>query len=78
MSVRDLVTMMLTISDNVATDELIAVVGLAQINQLTARLGLTSTQITSDLRTMLDAIAREAGFTDHPALAPHDPALCPR
>ena len=32
MSARDLVTMMLTISDNVATDELLAVVGPAQIN----------------------------------------------
>ena len=46
MSVRDLVTMMLTISDNVATDELIALAGLAQINDLTDGLGLTSTRLT--------------------------------
>jgi hypothetical protein len=78
MSVRDLVTMMLTISDNVATDELVALVGPAQINQLTAELGLASTRITGDLRTMLDAMAREAGFTDYPTLAAHDPAVRPR
>jgi beta-lactamase class A len=77
MSVRDLVTMMLTISDNVATDELIGLIGLARINQLTAELGLASTRITSDLRTMLDAMAREVGFTDYPALAAHDPAARP-
>jgi beta-lactamase class A len=77
MSVRDLVTMMLTISDNVATDELIALAGLAQINDLTAGLGLTSTRLTSDLQTTLDAMAREAGFTDYPALAAHDPAVQP-
>jgi beta-lactamase class A len=77
MSVRDLVTMMLTISDNVATDELVALVGPAQINQLTAEPGLASTRITGDLRTMLDAMAREAGFTDYPTLAAHDPAVRP-
>jgi beta-lactamase class A len=77
MSARDLVTMMLTSSDNVATDELLALVGPARINQLTARLGLTATRITGDLRTMLDAMAGEAGFTDYPALAAHDPAVRP-
>src|SRR5262245_10778675 len=40
MSVRDLVRHMLTISDNVATDELIAVIGTDRVNELTARLGL--------------------------------------
>jgi hypothetical protein len=45
MSIRDLVTMMLTISDNVATDELILLTGVDRINQLTAGLGLTRTRI---------------------------------
>jgi hypothetical protein len=61
--------MILTISDNVATDELLALVGPAQINQLTAGLGPPSTRITGDLGMMLDAMARETGFTDYPALA---------
>ena len=78
MSVRDLVPQMLTISDNVATDELISVVGLHRINQLTAELGLTRTRITSDLRSTLDGMAVDAGFTDYAALARHDPTVAGR
>ena len=77
MSVRDLVTQMLSISDNVATDELIALVGFERVNQLTAGLGLTGTRITGDLRSLLDGMAREAGFGDYPAMAAHDPAAGP-
>lgn len=73
MSVRDLVVAMLTISDNAATDELIELVGLAAINGLAARLGLVETEITSTLQDQLDAIARDAGFSDYAALAAHDP-----
>ena len=73
LSVRDLVVAMLTISDNVATDELIALVGLDQINQTTRALGLVHTQIISNVRHMLDDVAREIGFTDYRALAAHDP-----
>jgi beta-lactamase class A len=73
MSVRDLIWQMLTISDNTATDELITLVGLERINRLTDTLGLTGTRITSDLRTTLDDLAREAGFEDFPALAAYQP-----
>jgi beta-lactamase class A len=69
MSVRDLVPQMLTISDNVATDELIGLVGLDRINALTAALGLADTRIVADLRTMLDDMAAEVGFADYAALA---------
>jgi beta-lactamase class A len=74
MSVRDLVRQMLTISDNVATDELVTIVGLDRINELTVELGLTRTQITSDLMSMLDDMAVEIGFDDYSALVSHDPA----
>jgi beta-lactamase class A len=74
MSVRDLVGAMLTISDTVAADELIELAGLRQINGLAARLGLAHTQIVSTLQAQLDAIARDAGFSDYRALAEHDPA----
>ena len=77
MSVRDLVTQMLSISDNVATDELIALVGVERVNQLTAGLGMSGTRITGDLRSLLDGMAREAGFGDYPAMATHDPAAKP-
>jgi beta-lactamase class A len=74
MSPRDLVALMLTISDNVATDELIALLGLPAINAVTARLGLTDTVITTDLQTMLDDMAAEIGFADYLTLARHDTA----
>jgi beta-lactamase class A len=75
MSVRDLLVLMLTISDNEATDELIATVGIDAINALTAGLGLTQMHVASDLRTMLDAMARETGFADCWALTSYDPEL---
>jgi beta-lactamase class A len=77
MSVRDLVVAMLTISDNAATDELIEVVGLDEINQVTAGLGLDLTFIASDLRAMLDEIAAEVGFATYAALGAHDPSAGP-
>lgn len=73
MSVRDLIVAMLTISDNVATDELIDIVGLDEVNSVARELGLQHTLITSGLRDALDAIASEAGFADYEALAAHDP-----
>lgn len=73
MSVRDLVVAMLTISDNAATDELIELAGLAEINGLAARLGLGNTEVASTLQAQLDAIALDVGFSDYAALAAHDP-----
>ena len=75
MSVRDLVVAMLTTSDNAATDELIGIVGLEQINSLGAGLGMERTLITADLRQMLGQIAGDAGFADYAALVRHDPTL---
>ena len=75
MTVRDLVALMLTISDNVATDELIGVAGLEQVNRTTRELGMPTTEITSDLRTMLHDVAVEIGFADYAALVAHDPRV---
>ena len=77
MSVRDLVVAMLTISDNVATDELIEVAGLDEINRLTQAIGLQQTFIAANLRDTLDEIAAEVGFSDYTAMAAHDPATGP-
>lgn len=73
MSVRDLLIPMLTISDNVATDALIGRLGLATINAVTRRLEMRQTLIVDDLRTMLDTMAAEVGFTDYVTLSGHDP-----
>lgn len=75
MSVRDLIVMMMTISDNVATDALIDLVGLEAVNATADRLGLTGTLVASSLRQMLDAMATDAGFADYAHLARHDPSV---
>jgi beta-lactamase class A len=53
---------------------LIDVVGLDRINETTRGLGLLQTRITSNLRDMLDELAREAGFASYVELAAHEPA----
>ena len=65
---RDLVSAMLTISDNVAADALLGLVGLHRTNELAHDLGLTGTVIVSDLATMIDSVARAAGFADWAAM----------
>jgi beta-lactamase class A len=61
-SVRDLATMMLTVSDNAATDVLIDRVGLDAIHATLASLGLPRTVIPAPLRDVLDSIGHDAGF----------------
>jgi beta-lactamase class A len=75
MSVRDLLVPMMTISDNVATDALIDLVGIEAVNATTQRLGLSDTLVAGSLKHMLDAMAAEAGFNDYAHLARHDPAV---
>lgn len=62
MSLRDLARIMLTISDNVATDEIVKVVGLANINARLREWGATHTVIEGDLRNLLDATAADLGL----------------
>ncbi|WP_052509412.1 serine hydrolase [Kitasatospora griseola] len=64
LSLRDLVVLMLTISDNPATDVLLGRVGVDALNATAARLGLSGTLVTSDLRTMLDTIGEDLGRAD--------------
>ncbi|MFE2952259.1 serine hydrolase, partial [Embleya sp. NPDC059267] len=61
LSWRDMVVLMLTVSDNHATDALLRRVGVDALNATAARLGLTGTVIESDLRSMLDSIGRDLG-----------------
>lgn len=67
-SLRDLLVPMLTISDNVATDALLAKVGIASCNATATSLGLRHTVIEHDLRAMIDSIGQAAGFADWEAL----------
>lgn len=61
-SLRDLCVSMLTISDNVATDALLAAIGIEAVNTFTAGLGLADTVVESDLVTLIDSIGQAAGF----------------
>jgi len=67
-SLRDLVVPMLTISDNPATDALLDAVGIDAVNASSARLGLTGTVITADLRTVINSIGHAAGFAGWDAM----------
>jgi beta-lactamase class A len=81
-SSRDLVSAMVTISDNVATDALLELVGLDTCNQLAADLGLADTVLVGTLDAMITSIARDAGFTDWAAMTAWSeagpPAACAR
>jgi beta-lactamase class A len=67
-SARDLVRAMLNISDNVATNALLELVGVASVNVRTAALGLERITLTGKLRALVDSIGRDAGFADWAAL----------
>lgn len=67
-SLRDLLVPMLTISDNVATDALLAQVGVASCNATATALGLRETVIEHNLRTAIDSIGQSAGFAGWDAL----------
>lgn len=57
-SVRDLLTLMITISDNMATNLLIDAIGMDAVNASIAAAGLQHTQLR---RTMMDTSARNQG-----------------
>jgi beta-lactamase class A len=65
---RDLVSAMLTISDNVATDALLDLVGVDACNRLAGDVGLGATEIVGDLDGTIESIARVAGFPSWMAL----------
>ncbi|MFI6596710.1 serine hydrolase [Nonomuraea sp. NPDC050536] len=71
-SVRDLVRMMLTVSDNAATDVLIERIGLGGLRDALDRLGMYGTAVPYTLRGMLDSIGAGAGFGDWAGLAAAD------
>ena len=68
-SLRDLCGLMLTISDNTATDILVDVVGLDRINERALHCGCSSTFIESDLQAVWDGIGRDMGFPDYATYA---------
>ena len=68
LSARDLVTAMLTLSDNVATDAVLDLVGVDACNHVAAELGLRTTLLTGSMRDTVDSIGQAAGFANWQAL----------
>jgi beta-lactamase class A len=62
-SLRDLAQLMITVSDNTATDLLIARVGMASIQRTLRRLGLERTVLELDCRTLLSRLAADLGLS---------------
>ena len=67
-SARDLCRLMMSISDNTATDALVTLVGLDRINARAERCGCGATLVESDLKTLFDGIAVDIGFPTYPEL----------
>jgi beta-lactamase class A len=61
-SLRDLTTLMLTLSDNTATDVLLDAVGLDAVNDLARRLGMSSSYLPTNVRGQVDSIGHDLGF----------------
>ncbi len=64
LSWRDMVVLMLTISDNPSTDALMGRLGIDTLNATAARLGLSDTVVKFDLMTMLNSIGEDLGHAD--------------
>lgn len=68
-SLRDLCLMMLSVSDNAATDILLARVGIEAVNARLASCGCSHSFVEADLRTTFDQLAADIGFNDYEQLA---------
>ncbi|REK90758.1 serine hydrolase [Streptomyces inhibens] len=70
MSLRDLVHMMMTLSDNAATDVVLARVGLDTVNAMLAELGRNKTHLTGGCLDLIGSLCAELGAaTEAEALA---------
>ncbi|MEV5710467.1 serine hydrolase [Actinoallomurus sp. NPDC052274] len=73
MSVRDLLTLMIIVSDNTATNVLIDRIGMGRVNAWCARHGLTATVLA---RRMMDTEARNRGVENLISAADAASVLC--
>jgi beta-lactamase class A len=64
-SLRDLCRMMMSISDNTATDTLLSVVGLDRVNARARTCGCASTIVESSLKELFDSVAIDIGFASY-------------
>jgi beta-lactamase class A len=64
LSLGDLAYLMLTISDNTATETVLNTIGLARINDRLRALSLTGTVMENTVQELLDSVGRDMGFRD--------------
>lgn len=71
LSLRDLALSMITVSDNTATDLILARVGIDAVNRTLNELGLVQTRLVTDCRGILDGLAQELGAPSAEELSEH-------
>jgi beta-lactamase class A len=64
MSLRDLCAAMLSISDNAATDAVLARVGVAAVHERLRELGLVDTYLEGGCMQLMDTVANDLGFPE--------------
>ncbi len=69
MSVRDLAQLMMSVSDNTATDVLLELVGCDAVNRRLAELGCERTHLVGGCATLFDTMSQDAGLTPGQSLA---------
>jgi beta-lactamase class A len=62
LSLRDLAYLMMSVSDNTATDVIMRIVGLDRINETLQELGLPKTHLVGDCRELLGTFAQDTGL----------------
>jgi beta-lactamase class A len=68
MSIRDLCYLMLTISDNAATDVVSAAVGIDGVNRRLRAIGCDHTAVVESLESMLNGVATDLGYARYSEL----------
>ncbi|GAA1328034.1 serine hydrolase [Leucobacter albus] len=63
-SLRDTATSMITVSDNTATDLVMALTGVDEINTTMGELGLPNTHLIGDCRALFASLASDLGVTE--------------
>jgi len=64
LTLRDAAALMLTISDNAATDAVLARVGVARVHDRLRELGLVDTYLDGGCMQLMDAVALDLGFSE--------------
>ncbi len=78
LSLRDLSYLMMTVSDNTATDVIMNLVGLERVNATLRTLGLEQTVLEGDCRHLLGSLLEDLVLTPEEALAPKISELDPQ